>query len=75
MREYLDLEYFFLKDKMKTRYDINRIIDDFVLIFYFVGNDFLPRNFCFNIREGSVELLLKILEKLRRLGKKEFLFN
>ena len=62
MREYLDLEYSFLKDKMKTQYDINRIIDDFVLIFYFVGNDFLPRIFCFNIREGSVELLLKIFK-------------
>ena len=47
---------------MKIEYDINRIIDDFVLIFYFVGNDFLPRIFCFNIREGSVELLLKIFK-------------
>lgn len=41
--EYRDLNY-------KKPYDINRIIDDFLLICVFVGNDFLPRVFCFDIR-------------------------
>lgn len=43
---------------MKIPYNINRIIDDFLLIFFFVGNDFLPRVYCFDIRQGTVEVLI-----------------
>lgn len=41
------------------KYDINRIIDDLILLFCFVGNDFLPRSYCFDIREGNVEKIIK----------------
>jgi 5'-3' exonuclease len=31
-------------------YDIRKIIDDFIFIMMFVGNDFVPRLFGFNIK-------------------------
>jgi len=48
VREYMDLEYGVLV--MKIGYDINRVIDDFIMVCSFVGNDFLPRVFCFDIK-------------------------
>ncbi|CAD8183733.1 unnamed protein product [Paramecium pentaurelia] len=63
VREYLDLEFTVLKDKMKVVYDINRIIDDFILLCFFVGNDFLPRIYCFDIRIGTIEPLVDLFKK------------
>lgn len=61
VREYMDLEYKMNWKKVKhLEYDIERIIDDFLLICCFVGNDFLPRLYCFNIREGQFEILIQI---------------
>jgi 5'-3' exoribonuclease 1 len=45
-------------NKIKN-FDIYRVIDDFILIMMFVGNDFLPRMFCFGIREGHLNDLLE----------------
>lgn len=51
VREYMDLEFSKMKDSMKhLTYDINQIIDDFILLCFFVGNDFLPKCYCFDIR-------------------------
>lgn len=43
---------------MKVEYDLNRIIDDFIFLCFFVGNDFLPRIYSFQIRLGSLEKLV-----------------
>jgi 5'-3' exoribonuclease 1 len=44
---------------MKVAYDINKIARDFVFLFFFIGNDFLPRIFAYNIRERSIEKLIE----------------
>ncbi|CAD8157271.1 unnamed protein product [Paramecium pentaurelia] len=56
VKEYMDLEYQTIK--MKIPYDIDRVIDDFLLLFFLIGNDFLPRVYCFDIKQGTVELLI-----------------
>jgi 5'-3' exonuclease len=49
LREYFELEYSYLKAKMtKLKFDIDRVIDDFVFFSFFIGNDFLPRYFIRN---------------------------
>ena len=40
LREYLELE--FKNDALPFPYDVERIIDDFVLFCMLIGNDFLP---------------------------------
>ena len=61
LREYMALEYAPLKDKMKKlKYDFLSILDDLICVLYFIGNDFLPRIYCFDIRSENLEKLLKI---------------
>lgn len=44
---------------MQIDYDINKIARDFVFLFFFVGNDFLPRIYAYNIREKSIEKMIQ----------------
>ncbi|KAI1311888.1 hypothetical protein EDD11_003289 [Mortierella claussenii] len=64
LREYLDLEFNILRGTLPFAYDLERIIDDFVLMCLFVGNDFLPHLPNLHIAEGALSLLFNIYKKL-----------
>lgn len=53
------LEYVPLQPKMKMRFDLERIIDDFVFFCFFIGNDFLPTLSALDIGEGSLDNLIE----------------
>ncbi|KAI9330895.1 XRN 5'-3' exonuclease N-terminus-domain-containing protein [Zopfochytrium polystomum] len=59
-REYLDLEFSSLKDVLPFPYELERIIDDFILLSYFVGNDFLPNLPGIHINEGALATFFSI---------------
>lgn len=67
LKEYFEEEYKVGKTQIKMDYDIQRIINDFVFLCFFIGNDFLPRCYCYDIREGHMEMLIE--------GFKEFLMT
>jgi len=58
LREYFLLEYRELAGKMRMRFDLERIIDDFVFFCFFIGNDFLPSLSALDISEGSLDHLI-----------------
>ncbi|KAI7933295.1 hypothetical protein MJO28_017740 [Puccinia striiformis f. sp. tritici] len=64
VRDYLDWEFASLKTIKSLEYDLERIIDDFILLCIFVGNDFLPHLPNLHINEGALGLLFDIYKKV-----------
>ena len=67
LRDYLHLELQGLFDDMQRQglaYDLERLVDDFVLLCYFVGNDFLPHLPALDIRTGALDAMLRIYKRL-----------
>ncbi|MCJ1352989.1 MAG: hypothetical protein MMC33_002973 [Icmadophila ericetorum] len=62
VREYLDLEFQELKEPnaMTVPFDLERVIDDFILMAFFIGNDFLPNLPNLHINEGALALMFKV---------------
>jgi 5'-3' exonuclease len=69
LREYLDLEFrsALLSAEAKVPltfpYDLERLIDDWVILAFFVGNDFLPHLPTLDIGEGGLDTLLAIYKE------------
>jgi 5'-3' exoribonuclease 1 len=70
VREYLELEFQDLKNKDSgVVFDMERIIDDFILMAFFIGNDFLPNLPHMHINEGALGLMFnKYKEALPKMG-------
>ena len=66
VREYLELEFQELKehDVMPFPFDLERVIDDFILMAFFVGNDFLPNLPNLHINEGALALMFKVYKTI-----------
>ncbi|XP_075058040.1 5'-3' exoribonuclease 1 isoform X2 [Mixophyes fleayi] len=59
MREYIDYEFSSLKEKISFEYDIERIIDDWILMGFLVGNDFIPHLPHLHINHDALPLLYR----------------
>ncbi|KAI1310009.1 exoribonuclease 1 [Xylaria venustula] len=66
VREYLELEFQELKEKgaLKIPFDMERVIDDFILMAFFVGNDFLPNLPYLHINEGALATMFRIYKQV-----------
>lgn len=66
VREYLELEFQELKKPsvLTFPFDMERVIDDFILMAFFVGNDFLPNLPNLHINEGALALMFKVYKSV-----------
>jgi 5'-3' exoribonuclease 1 len=60
MQEYLDLKFCNIKPTLPFDYSLKCIIDDFIVLAVFVGNDFLPNPPGLHIHENGLEQLLDV---------------
>lgn len=71
VREYLELEFqeLEMEGALNFTFDMENVIDDFILMAFFVGNDFLPNLPNLHINEGALALMFKIYkDALRKMG-------
>lgn len=67
LREYLAVELNLPGNVFS--FDLERAIDDWIFLIFFVGNDFLPHLPSLEIREGAIDTLLRIWKtELPRMG-------
>lgn len=79
LREYLDHEFRYdIESELRATppevcadicYDLERVLDDFVFMCFFVGNDFLPHLPTLDIREGAIDYLIELYKtEVPRVG-------
>eukprot|EP01132_Coremiostelium_polycephalum_P007998 gene7998-9841_t len=61
LKEYLELE---LKVETPFGFEIDRMIDDFIFICFFVGNDFLPHLPSLEIVDGALDRILHLYREI-----------
>jgi 5'-3' exoribonuclease 1 len=71
VREYLELEFQELKEPgvLDFEFDMEAIIDDFILMAFFVGNDFLPNLPNLHINEGALAAMFQKYKEILPKGK------
>lgn len=70
VREYLEMEFQELKQEgaLSFPFDLERVIDDFILMGFFVGNDFLPNLPRLHINEGALAAMFRIYKDILPKG-------
>ncbi|KAG6331105.1 hypothetical protein ID866_7983 [Astraeus odoratus] len=64
MREYLNLDFRDVAPLLPFEYNLERIIDDFILLAVFIGNDFLPNLPDLHIHQNGLERLFEVYKKV-----------
>ena len=64
MRKYLDLEFWDIEPRLPFNYNLELVINDFILLAVFIGNDFLPNLHDLHIYENELEQLFYMYKEI-----------
>lgn len=64
LREYIEHEFSPLKEKLSFPFDLEKMIDDWVLMGFLVGNDFIPHLPNLHIAQGALAILYQVYMEL-----------
>ncbi|KOC61668.1 5'-3' exoribonuclease 1 [Habropoda laboriosa] len=60
LRDYINDEFSSLREKLPFPYDLEKIIDDWVLMGFLIGNDFIPHLPNLHIAHGALSVLYQV---------------
>lgn len=63
LREYMQLEFEEIADELKFEYNFERILDDFILVMFVIGNDFLPNLPDLHLNKGAFPVILQTFKE------------
>ena len=63
LREYMELEFNEISDEIQFDYNFDKILDDFILIMFVIGNDFLPNLPDLHLNKGAFPVLLQTFKE------------
>lgn len=63
LREYLELEFKEIGDDLQFEFDFENILDDFILVMFVIGNDFLPNLPDLHLNKGAFPVLLQTFKE------------
>jgi 5'-3' exoribonuclease 2 len=66
LREYLEVDLSDGMSNLPFEFDLERAIDDWVFMCFFVGNDFLPHLPSLEIRENAIDRLIRLYKNMVR---------
>lgn len=66
LREYLELEFNEIADELRFEYSFERVLDDFILVMFVIGNDFLPNLPDLHLNKGAFPVLLQTFKEALR---------
>lgn len=69
VREYLEMEFDGIDEEITFTYDFERILDDFILLNFFIGNDFLPELPSLLINDGALPFVIESYKSYLRDAK------
>ncbi|CCE64261.1 hypothetical protein TPHA_0H00510 [Tetrapisispora phaffii CBS 4417] len=63
LREYMNLEFIEISTNLQFKYEFDRILDDFILIMFVIGNDFLPNLPDLHLNKGAFPVILQTFKE------------
>ena len=64
VRDYLENYYEDARRECDFKWNIENLIDDFVFLCFFGGNDFLPHLPALNIHQGGIDILMHLYKRM-----------